>query len=69
MAFTIYRWDINIRMATIVGFVGGGGIGLLLKQQQDMLRWHDVGLIVLLIALLVWIMDMLSAKLRAYLMD
>ncbi|MCK4694991.1 MAG: phosphonate ABC transporter, permease protein PhnE, partial [Candidatus Cloacimonetes bacterium] len=35
LAFTIYRWDINVRMATIVGFVGGGGIGLLLLQQQQ----------------------------------
>jgi len=64
LAFTIYRWDINVRMATIVGFVGGGGIGLLLLQQQQMLRWHNVGLIMWLIALVVWIMDMVSAKVR-----
>ncbi len=41
ISFTMYRWDINVRMATIVGFVGGGGIGLLLLQQRlfgDLLR-------------------------------
>jgi phosphonate transport system permease protein len=27
LSFTIYRWDINVRMSTIIGFVGGGGIG------------------------------------------
>jgi len=64
LAFTIYRWDINVRMATIVGFVGGGGIGLALLQQQQLLRWHNVGLIIWLIAATVWIMDMLSAKIR-----
>lgn len=64
LAFTIYRWDINVRMATIVGFVGGGGIGLLLLQQQQLLRWHNVGLIIWLIAAVVWIMDMTSAKVR-----
>lgn len=64
LAFTIYRWDINVRMATIVGFVGGGGIGLLLLQQQQLLRWHDVGTIIWLIAAVVWIMDMVSAKVR-----
>ncbi len=69
LAFTIYRWDINVRMATIVGFVGGGGIGLLLLQQQQMLRWHNVGLIIWLIALVVWIMDMVSGKVREKLQE
>ena len=31
LSFTIYRWDINVRMSTIIGFVGGGGIGYILK--------------------------------------
>ncbi|MFQ5436888.1 MAG: ABC transporter permease subunit, partial [Anaerolineae bacterium] len=26
IAYTLYRWDINVRMSTIIGFVGGGGI-------------------------------------------
>jgi phosphonate transport system permease protein len=64
LAFTIYRWDINVRMATIVGFVGGGGIGLALQQQQQMLAWRNVGLIMWLIALVVWIMDMISGAVR-----
>jgi phosphonate transport system permease protein len=64
LAFTIYRWDINVRMATIVGFVGGGGIGLALYQQQQMLSWRNVGLIMWLIALVVWIMDMFSGYIR-----
>ncbi|MDD3235078.1 MAG: phosphonate ABC transporter, permease protein PhnE [Candidatus Cloacimonetes bacterium] len=65
LAFTIYRWDINVRMATIVGFVGGGGIGLALYQQQQMLAWRNVGLIMWLIALVVWIMDMFSGYIRS----
>ena len=69
LAFTIYRWDINVRMATIVGFVGGGGIGLLLLQQQQLLRWHNVGIIIWLIALVVWIMDMVSGKVREKLQE
>jgi phosphonate transport system permease protein len=64
LAFTIYRWDINVRMATIVGFVGGGGIGLALYQQQQMLAWRNVGLIMWLIALVVWVMDMFSGYIR-----
>lgn len=64
LAFTIYRWDINVRMATIVGFVGGGGIGLALNQQQQMLAWRNVGLIMWLIALVVWVMDIFSGYIR-----
>ncbi len=64
LAFTIYRWDINVRMATIVGFVGGGGIGLALNQQQQMLAWRNVGLIMWLIAIVVWVMDIFSGYIR-----
>ncbi len=65
LAFTIYRWDMNIRMATVVGFVGGGGIGLALYQQQQMLAWRNVGLIMWLIALIVWVMDIFSGYIRS----
>lgn len=64
LSFTIYRWDINIRMATIIGLVGGGGVGTLLMQYQGLARWHEVGTIVIVIAIVVWIMDYLSAKIR-----
>ncbi len=64
LAFTIYRWDINVRMATIVGFVGGGGIGLFLQQQQGLLAWRNVGMIMWMIAATVWIMDMFSSRIR-----
>lgn len=64
LAFTIYRWDINVRMATIVGIVGGGGIGAALNQQQQMLAWREVGLIMWLIVLVVWVMDMFSGYIR-----
>ncbi len=64
LAFTIYRWDINVRMATIIGLVGGGGIGTLLMQYQGLGKWNEVGTIIILIAFVVWIMDYLSARIR-----
>jgi phosphonate transport system permease protein len=64
LSFTIYRWDINVRMSTIIGFVGGGGIGYILKPRVDLGQWGEVGTLVLLIAATVWIMDVLSAKIR-----
>jgi len=64
IAFIIYRWDINVRMATVIGLVGGGGIGTLLIQEQGHGNWHAVGLIAFCIFLVVWAMDFVSAKLR-----
>jgi phosphonate transport system permease protein len=64
LSFTIYRWDINVRMSTIIGFVGGGGIGYILKPRVDLGQWGEVGTLVLLIAVTVWIMDILSARIR-----
>jgi phosphonate transport system permease protein len=64
LSFTIYRWDINVRMATIIGLVGGGGIGTMLIQYQGLAQWHEVGLIVLMIAFVVWVMDYISARVR-----
>jgi len=64
LSFTIYRWDINVRMSTIIGFVGGGGIGYILKPRVDLGQWGEVGTLVLLIAGTVWAMDILSAKIR-----
>jgi len=64
LSFSIYRWDINVRMATIIGLVGGGGIGTLLMQYQGISKWHEVGLLVIFIAAIVWIMDYASARLR-----
>jgi phosphonate transport system permease protein len=64
VAFTLYRWDINVRMATVVGLVGGGGIGYLLQQHQQMLHWPQVGMIVWVITLVVWLLDIASARIR-----
>ncbi len=64
LSYTIYRWDINVRMATIIGLVGGGGIGNLLMQYQGQARWNEVGMLVIIIAAIVWVMDWASSRIR-----
>lgn len=64
ISFTIYRWDINVRMATIIGFAGGGGIGTLLYQYSMRAMWPQVGCLIFVIALVVWFMDVTSAYVR-----
>lgn len=64
IGYTLYRWDMNVRMATIVGFVGGGGIGGPLYQYQELLQWRNVGLILWLVTAVVWVMDISSGRIR-----
>ncbi|MCC7106374.1 MAG: phosphonate ABC transporter, permease protein PhnE [Chloroflexi bacterium] len=64
ISFTLYRWDINVRMSTIIGFVGGGGIGYLLIQYINLLQWNQAGTCIWLIAIVVAVMDYASAAIR-----
>jgi len=64
VSFTIYRWDINVRMSTIIGAVGGGGIGFLLIQWIRLLDFRAAGIAVWFIAITVAILDYVSAEIR-----
>ena len=65
LSFTLYRWDINVRMATIIGLVGGGGIGQRLMQYTRVWQWSAASMMMILIMLVVWAMDYASSRLRA----
>ena len=65
LSFTMYRWDINVRMSTVVGLVGGGGIGFLLIQYINLLQWSQAATALWLIAIVVMVMDYASAAARA----
>ncbi len=64
IAFTIYRWDVNVRMSTVIGFVGGGGIGFILQQYINLLQYRQAATAVWAIALVVATMDYFSAVIR-----
>ena len=64
LALGFYRWDINVRMSTIIGFVGGGGIGFLLQQWINLLKYNEAGTALLAIAVVVIALDMISARVR-----
>ncbi|MGI8424237.1 MAG: phosphonate ABC transporter, permease protein PhnE [Chloroflexota bacterium] len=64
LSFTLYRLDINVRMSTIVGLVGGGGIGFILTQYINLLQWSQAGTAIWLIAIVVTGIDYFSAWLR-----
>jgi len=64
VSFSIYRWDINVRMSTVIGLVGGGGIGFLLIQYIRLLDYRSAGICVWFIAITVATLDYISADIR-----
>lgn len=64
ISYTMYRWDINVRMSTIIGFVGGGGIGFLLQQNINLLNYTAASTQMLAIAVVVSLMDYISSEMR-----
>jgi len=64
MSFTMYRWDINVRLSTVIGLVGGGGIGFLLIQYINLLQWNQAATCLWLIGIVVILMDYFSARVR-----
>jgi len=64
LAYILYQWDINIRMSTVIGFVGAGGIGHQLRLWVDLDEYAKAGTAIWAIVAMVWGMDYVSAKAR-----
>ena len=64
MSYTFWRLELNVRSATIVGFVGAGGIGHDLFTSIQLLYFADAGAILLIIVATIMLIDMLSEKFR-----
>jgi len=64
IGLAIYRWDINIRDSTVLGFVGAGGIGVQLFQSVNAFAWQSTAMILLVILGVVVVTEGLSAYTR-----
>ncbi|MET0241282.1 MAG: phosphonate ABC transporter, permease protein PhnE [Sphingobium sp.] len=64
IAYTLYILDRNMRMATVIGLVGAGGIGQELKGRYDLYEYGHVGTILIAIFLTVLLLDQGAARLR-----
>lgn len=65
LAVTIYWWDHNLRMSTVIGLVGGGGIGFLLIQYMNLLQYNQAATVLWMIVIAVTAMDYASAAIRS----
>ena len=60
----VYRWDINIRESTVLGFVGAGGIGILLYSSINQFLWREVAVTLIVVFGVVLVSEFISAKVR-----
>jgi phosphonate transport system permease protein len=61
---TVYRWDINIRESSVLGFVGAGGIGILLYSSINQFLWQEVTVILIAVFGVVIASEFISATVR-----
>jgi phosphonate transport system permease protein len=61
---TVYRWDINIRESSVLGFVGAGRIGILLHSSINQFMWQEVTVIMIAVFGVVIASEFLSATVR-----
>lgn len=64
ISYLLYTFEINIRAATVLGFVGAGGIGLLLNQSLGLFRYDRAATIIILTLAVVLIIDYASTSIR-----
>ena len=64
MSYTLYRWENNIRAAAILGVVGAGGLGQMLKYHLSLFQMQQAASVILAMLLLVAMVDAVSFALR-----
>ena len=65
VSYSIYRFDVSIRAATILGLVGAGGLGFSLIKTMKLFKYNETAACILVIFLLVFVSDWICAKVRA----
>ncbi|MCG8358653.1 MAG: ABC transporter permease subunit, partial [Kiloniellales bacterium] len=64
ISFSLYRFESNVRSATVVGIVGAGGIGVMLWEYIRGFYYAETAAVILIIVATVSLLDILSQRLR-----
>ena len=65
VAYGLYRLEMNIRMAAVLGFVGAGGLGQMLYYHVSIFQQAQAATVLIAVFVLVLFVDGLSDRLRA----
>lgn len=63
-SYTFYALEVNVRASTVLGYVGAGGIGVMLNSSLALFKYERVSIIILLILFVVAIVDAMSEAIR-----
>jgi len=69
IAATLYRFEVNLRAATILGMIGAGGIGFELVSSMKLFQYQDTATCVLVILAMVMTADYISTRLRTRVLE
>jgi phosphonate transport system permease protein len=64
LAYALYRWEMNVRMAAVLGFVGAGGLGQMMYFHLSLLQYAQTSTVLIAMLLLVLAVDALSGRVR-----
>ena len=64
ISFTLYRFEANVRSASVVGMVGAGGIGVVLWEIIRGFQYAETAAVMLIIIVTVSLIDLVSARIR-----
>ena len=63
-SYSFYAFEVNVRASTVLGYVGAGGIGVILNSSLALMKYERVSIIILTILVTVAIVDKISEKVR-----
>lgn len=63
-SYAFYAFEVNVRASTVLGYVGAGGIGVILNSSLALLNYERVSIIILTILITVALVDKLSERVR-----
>jgi len=66
ISYTLYRFESNVRSASVVGMVGAGGIGVILHEAIRGFDYAETSAVLLIIIVCVTLIDVLSARIRQW---
>jgi phosphonate transport system permease protein len=64
ISFTLYRFESNVRSASVVGMVGAGGIGVVLWEIIRGFQYAQTAAVMIIIVVTVSVIDMVSSRIR-----
>jgi len=69
IATVLYRFEVNLRQATVLGMVGAGGLGFELVSSLKLFKYQDTATCIVVVTLMVVVADMISSRLRQMIQD